>query len=481
LNYNPGTGRQRGCRLPKVHANSTNEATVQMAPQKVKFMAPASVMEDPGVQAQYIAELVKELAEEMGVDRSEINVQGLEETEPPDGWNDGRRMLSEGVIHVHLKFTLASDSPSKSAAALQSLNEKLADPDSTLGAAAGNAVSNSTCTACGAHQGQMMEWIAVCPGNMVREEGQNKCRNCQHDERPNDADNACEKCPLGENNPQRQRTCQCQDGRYDSSQGLIFCFEGSYYNDIMLTAEYETTRTEIRQELRCLLAPDCVRAMGGDPPTIFEGWSLSPTGRKTWVGTLDLNTSHKVIDNYDYGVGPAVLDNIGDQGHESHHNAALTRSLFRCPVEGEACFGPTVANESSDTTTSKVAACAVGHTGNLCGQCMHGYTAGYNELCSPCNADMEVATVTDWFPMIASILLAILLLVGLLKCTSKARGKTQRSLDRIRGRYAIVKSAYLQAAKLQGMEPPATDELEGCVVCSFMHVCWLLLPTALTC
>ena len=70
---------------------------------------------------------------------------------------------------------------------------------------------------------------------------------------------------------------------------------------------------------------------------------------------------------------------------------------------------------------------------------------------------MEEVTVADWIPMIASVLFAVVLLVGLLKCTSKARGKTQRSLDRVRGRYAIVKSAYLQVAKLQGMEPPAMD------------------------
>ena len=255
-----------------------------------------------------------------------------------------------------------------------------------------------------------------------------------------------------------------QDDRYDSSHGLIFCFEGSYYDDILLTVEYETTRTEIGQGLRCLTRPHCVRAVGGMPPTIREGWSLSPTGRDTWAGTLDVNTSHKVTDGYDYGVGSAARDSIGDKSHNSHHRVSLTRSLFFCPVKGEACFGPNQANEPSDATSSKASACAAGHTGNLCGQCTHGYTAGYNELCSPCNEDMEEVTVADWIPMIVSVLLAILLLVGLLK--SKARGKTQRSLDRVRGRYAIVKSAYLQAAKLQGMEPPAMDELEGCASCS---------------
>jgi hypothetical protein len=462
-----------------------------MAPQKVMFMAPPNVMDDPDVKKMYIAELVKELAAEMGVHPSEINVQGLEETEPPDLYTsdvklDGyeRRMLSEGVTHVHLHFTLASDNPSRSAQALQLLNKKLADANTTLGAAAGNLVSNGSCPACGTHPGQKMEDIQfVCPGNMVRLEGQNTCRHCQLDERPNANDAACEKCPLGEDNPKRQRTCQCkvsatvfyhfqnfcdtvlgaQDDRYDSSQGLIICFEGSYNEDILLTAEYETTRTEIRQGLRCLTTPDCAHAAGGVPTTISEGWSLSPTGRDTWSETLDTNTTHKVPDDYDYGIGPKVFDAIGDNSRSSHHSLSLTRSLFWCPVESKACVAASAANESSDTTSDKVAACATGHGGNLCGQCMHGYTGGYNELCSPCSSDMEEFTAVDWIPMIASIILSILLLVSLLKCTSKARARTQHSLDSIRGRYALVKSAYLQVAKLQGMDPPAMDELEGCV------------------
>jgi hypothetical protein len=249
-----------------------------------------------------------------------------------------------------------------------------------------------------------------------------------------------------------------QDERYDSSQGLIFCFEASYNDDILLTAEYEVTRTEIEQGLRCLLAPLCVHMTGGNPPIIAKGWSLSPTGRHTWRESLDSNTSHKIPENYDYGIGTAARKSIGQQAHHSHHNFSLTRSLFRCPVEGETCFA---ANESS--SASGKAECTTGHDGNLCGQCMHGYTSSYNELCSPCSSDMEEVTVADWIPSIASILLSIMLFMGLMKCTSKSRAQTQHTLDRMRGRYALVKSAYVQVAKLQGMEAPGMDDLDGCV------------------
>ena len=216
--YNPGGRRATGCRLPKLDSNSTNKATVQMAPQKVKFMAPANVMDDPNVQEKYIAELVKELAAEMGIDPSKINVQGLEETEPPDDSSSKRRLLSDGVTHVHLHFTLASDSAEEATAALQSLGKKLANPNSTLGAAAGQAaaeVSGGTCTACGAHPGQTMEVIKyVCPVGMVHKNG--VCEFCRLDEgprqpiNPDDLPTACEKCPLGEDNPRRFSTCQCE-------------------------------------------------------------------------------------------------------------------------------------------------------------------------------------------------------------------------------------------------------------------------------
>ena len=176
-----------------------------MGPQHVKFTAPANVMEDLQVQEKYIVELVKEMATEMGIDPSEISVRGLEQVEAPGE----RRMLGSSVIHVQLHFTLASD-PSKSVAALQSLNKKLAEPNSTLGTGSGKAVSNGTCTSCRAHGGQTAIIKFVCPGNMVRLDGHNICRQCKVDEKPSAANNACERCSFGEDNPQRQRICQCK-------------------------------------------------------------------------------------------------------------------------------------------------------------------------------------------------------------------------------------------------------------------------------
>jgi hypothetical protein len=123
--------------------------------------------------------------------------------------NSAPAQAESEVTHVQLHFSLASD-PSVAAQAMQSLNAKLSEEGSTLGAIAGNAVSDGPCTACGAHPGQMAAMEFVCPGNMVRLDGQNTCRHCLLDERPNANDNACEKCPLGEENPKRQRTCQCK-------------------------------------------------------------------------------------------------------------------------------------------------------------------------------------------------------------------------------------------------------------------------------
>jgi hypothetical protein len=192
-----------------------------------------------------------------------------------------------------------------------------------------------------------------------------------------------------------------------------------------------------------------------------------------WADTLDANTTHKVTEGYTYGVSLTTLDAIGENGRGSHHSVSLTRSLFRCSVEGEACFNTT----ESDTSGDKVAVCATGHEGNLCGECMHGYTAGYNELCSLCNANMEEFTVTDWIPTIVGVLLFTLLVYTVLDCTSVPRAQAQCSLDNIRKQYRLTRSAYRQAAKLQGVAPPSMDEIDGCVdVYVTSLVCDLLMP-----
>jgi hypothetical protein len=295
----------RGCFLPDV-GNSSDQAAVQLKSQ-VKLTAPVAVLEEGSdARRQYIEALVVELAKEMRVDPSEIDVKGLTQMPGHRVLQAGRRTLAEAdeVVNVQLDFVLKSANPSQ---AIQSLNARLADPAATLGAAAATAANDGEpCTACIAHRlcqkcklgaspvatcnpgfgdsgpggacaaapGDCQcaaEQTFVCPAGKILPDGGSACQSCPHPQHTPDA-TSCQDCGANKVPNAEGSGCICDDGYYDARGGRLVCYDtGEDWADVAQDS------TEC---LACAGAGGkaCVDCQGG-AASVKEGFAISDTER----------------------------------------------------------------------------------------------------------------------------------------------------------------------------------------------------------
>eukprot|EP01043_Picozoa_sp_COSAG02_P047982 COSAG02_NODE_4659_length_5123_cov_6.685709_1_plen_1319_part_10 len=252
----------------------------------------------------------------------------------------------------------------------------------------------------------------------------NRCDGCPSNEITNADQSGCRPCPVSQVASPDQTQCVCQSGSYNSSYGLIFCFEQEYFDERLQSEEYTTMRIEFEAGQQCLQCPvACVRCETDVPPTIMSGWSLSPEGHDIWGDSLNKRAA-------------------GRHGAEG----LRPRSMFRCNAEGEVCERDNITNTSSSTNRQ----CAAGHHGSLCGSCTDGWKGSFGELCTKCR------TSNLWYPVVG--LLVMSAVVGLIYGRLRKKASAmQGRLDGVRAKYALAYKAVKQARQVQGQAPGQED------------------------
>ena len=202
------------------------------------------------------------------------------------------------------------------------------------------------------------------------------------------------------------------------------------------------TRLEHSRGQRCSPCPEeCLQCDGnGTEPIVKPKYTFSPTGTMIWARSLQVNTSR-----------------FSDDGRvtSKRHTRQLVRSLFLCPVDGEACEG-TLGSNWSNTRDGNLVACAPGHGGVLCGMCMSGWKGSFNALCAVCP---EVSAASGIF-MVVMILIGLLAAVALYKRVVKANDSLQERLTKLRQGYAVAHKALAATSRIEGSAEVEEEEHE---------------------
>jgi hypothetical protein len=248
----------------------------------------------------------------------------------------------------------------------------------------------------------------------------------------------------------RNGKCVCDEGHFNRSFGLIFCFDRAYYKDKLQSEDYTTMRVQFESGQECLPCPGCVKCDVDAAPVVEPGFSLSPTGTAIWTSSLMTNTS---LYNDDGSLA------VNDQQRQ------LDRSLFLCPVEGRACGNASTADTDADgeyqsrrleaAEESGLIECAPGHGGVLCGTCLAGWTGGFNQLCSKCPQSGGLAGT------IAMLICMIISAVICYRWARKAQGNLQARLNAVRLKYAMAKKAVKAAQQIKGETDGMTEMEDG--------------------
>ena len=264
------------------------------------------------------------------------------------------------------------------------------------------------------------------------------CVDCPAGKVPLPSKTGCEACKPGE--VVKDGRCVCADGTYNSSFGLIFCFDQDYHPDIIQSVEYNTMRVEYESRQECLTCPECVLCPAGESPMVETGYSLSPAGLRIWASDIDADSG-------------AFYDESGFHGGGGLDADQVPRSLFFCAVNGQACD----TNSSENTADSRRlllqtenGQCRLGHTGTLCGSCADGFTGSFGELCTACLS-------SSWAVPLVLFVFVVILVVCLYRRIKEMAQSVQLRLDSVRAKYALAREAVQQARKIHN-EPQGEDD-----------------------
>ena len=276
---------------------------------------------------------------------------------------------------------------------------------------------------------QQTDTCTVCPVGRYAGVGASECSKCAADritDLSTPGATQCVKCPVGQRPDDAGTACVCDTNHYNSSYGLIFCFDGDYHSDKLQSDDYSTTRVQLDSGQVCLQCPACVQCNAGTAPTLVPGFSLSPIGLEIWGSNLD-------------------------------NSVSSPRSAFRCAVDGKVCHHGNNTAPSASGTLAPVAAgqlngqCAEGHLGSLCGVCASDWKGSFGSLCEPCSAN-------DWRVLAVGLLLLLVVTGCLYARLKKKAEETQGRLDDMRARYALARKAMAQARKIQSEVQEAVDD-----------------------
>jgi hypothetical protein len=225
-----GTGE--GCTMPEIPSELGDSASKMQLSTKVEFVAsPDVLVEGSPEQQQYIDTLVRQIADSMGVNVSEINVRGLKQA----GARRRTQTVSDPVV-VSLDFVVSSANP---AAALLDLSEQLSNSSSPL-----------MTSEIAPRSGQTAEADYSCPDFMVMLEGAAVCTACGQGKEPvtPDCDSAtaaadcppgrCEECSAGRASKEGRECIACSPGSQPSENNVL-C-------EVCASTEYSETGKECR-------------------------------------------------------------------------------------------------------------------------------------------------------------------------------------------------------------------------------------------
>jgi hypothetical protein len=164
----------------------------------------------------------------------------------------------------------------------------------------GKRPQGSSCVNCPARHAGADGSCALCAESHIPNELQTTCEACPPMHVPDPMGLGCVACGSGQVPSADGTVCVCMEGRYDRSNGLIFCFDLGFEDDPVRAASDafpQKCRVELSAGNPCLPCPDCVDCnSSGGTPVPAAGWGLSPTAEKIWTNGLNSNTSHFVRD-----------------------------------------------------------------------------------------------------------------------------------------------------------------------------------------
>ena len=210
----------------------------------------------------------------------------------------------------------------------------------------------------------------------------------------------CIECPYF-TKPNDQKTgCVCEQGRYNQTEGTIFCFESDFN---------EAYKRHV-EEFECLACPPCATCPGDGPATISDGYG---------VPTQDMITSP--ADGLELNVFLCEQEKRCVRQPFCSADGTQEQKVSEIPRQNAGrweCSGDLIVNSSTTL-------CKQGHTGPLCAVCADGYgTYGGDGLCHACDESQPGIHGV----MISAVVFAVVVTVIVieLKKYKRAVGKTRQ-------------------------------------------------------
>ena len=299
-----------------------------------------AVLEDGSdAQARFVHDMKENMALALGVDVTAIEISSIRPAEDVPDQGTGRRTQTAGEVTFDLQITGPD-----ATAALTSLSEQLADPNSALRTSAGIT-------------SEAPAFTFVCPIGMVRPLGAPECSYCSDTSIPDSANSfrTCKECVPGQAPDLASHSrCVCADGYYNSSAGtnLVKCYaDGEPWAALTPTSDMDCLSCA---ETGCDV--DAISCTGGSV-MLMPDFSVSATS-----------------------VSQAV----------PLHDMTGQRSVYACAVPG-ACLGDLAPTEE-DVETIGGAKCSAPYDGPLCDYCADGYSRpGFTGECTTCSEGLSTA------------------------------------------------------------------------------------------
>jgi hypothetical protein len=241
-------------------------------------------------------------------------------------------------------------------------------------------VSNekSVCRACGVGTTGNADGSACvpCTGNTFSSADKPGCNPCPRGKHAAQKHATCEDCPYHQDGGNRDDgSCQCADGFYNATAGVILCFEHGYSQK-----EFDLWHTAAVKEGgandQCQKCPPCVDCTYSEMVLRHNTSSQHP---HVWL--LPGWTAHVECNTTQYPQGCSSTSR-GLQAPGDHN-------IFICGQVNRTAGGPN--DLSKRRCPGEVAAegCALNYNGHFCQSCVTGFTKSFNGECEPCGDEQS--------------------------------------------------------------------------------------------
>ena len=306
-----------------------------MAPEVALTLEASSDVLETGSEAQrqYVAQVIAQLAQSLGVDESEIEISSLAPARRRLTESGNSSQTTPGAtavgpsVRIEVNFLLKTASAPER---LIDLEQQLADPTSSIFTGSLAFVAD-----------QQLIYAMVCPTGTYRVAGDDTCSKCPLGYEPNAAQLGCVPCGTGSasdgsicipclhgfqptsdrskceacatlglitgqqmHSPDGTRCsacssnlvatadyrgCECPTGFYDIRRNKLFC-----HSDYFSKGDF-IVPPDPPPQVFCAPCPDCFDcSVRGGPPLVKDGWGLSTTAGGRYSGPSDNGTRHLI-------------------------------------------------------------------------------------------------------------------------------------------------------------------------------------------